>query len=48
LSVERFALPELLFNPSDIGLQQAGIAETLMQVVSDVKTYCPGKYSNIL
>jgi len=41
LSVERFSLPELLFNPSDIGLQQAGIAETLLQVVSDVKNYCP-------
>lgn len=41
LSVERFTLPELLFHPNDVGLQQTGIAETLMHVVSDIKTYCP-------
>lgn len=31
LSNERFCVPEILFNPSDIGLKQAGIAEAVMQ-----------------
>jgi actin-related protein 6 len=34
---ERFAVPELLFNPSDIGIEQAGIAETIVNVVNE----CP-------
>lgn len=28
---ERFTVPELVFNPSDIGMQQEGIAGTIMQ-----------------
>lgn len=31
LSNERFCVPELLFNPSDIGVKQAGLAEGVMQ-----------------
>jgi len=31
---ERFAVPELLFNPSDIGLLQPGIADLVMQSLS--------------
>jgi len=33
---ERIAVPELLFNPSDIGVNQAGIAETIVQSVESV------------
>jgi actin-related protein 6 len=42
MGVERFALPELLFHPSDVGLQQAGIVETLMRVINEVKSHFPG------
>jgi actin-related protein 6 len=31
---ERFAVPELLFTPSDIGLQEAGLPEAIMQSMS--------------
>ena len=31
LGNERFAVPELLFTPSDIGLREDGIAGTVMQ-----------------
>lgn len=31
METERFSVPELLFYPSDIGLQQAGVAETTAQ-----------------
>lgn len=31
---ERFAVPELLFNPSDIGLRQSGIAQLVMESLS--------------
>mmetsp|Transcript_22793 Transcript_22793/g.57969 ORF Transcript_22793/g.57969 Transcript_22793/m.57969 type:complete len:468 (-) Transcript_22793:233-1636(-) len=36
LNNERFMVPEVLFNPSDIGLEQAGIAETVVQAVSSL------------
>ncbi|BFZ61218.1 Actin-related protein 6 [Saitoella coloradoensis] len=36
LGNERFTAPELLFKPSDIGLKQAGIAETIMQSIEDM------------
>uniref|UniRef100_A0A0M3JL60 Actin-like protein (inferred by orthology to a C. elegans protein) n=1 Tax=Anisakis simplex TaxID=6269 RepID=A0A0M3JL60_ANISI len=29
LNIERFAVPEVLFNPSDIGVQQMGVAEAI-------------------
>jgi actin-related protein 6 len=31
---ERFAVPEILFHPSDIGIQEMGIAEGVAHVVS--------------
>ncbi|KAF2500421.1 Actin/actin-like protein [Lophium mytilinum] len=31
---ERFAVPELLFTPTDIGLQEAGLPEAIMQSLS--------------
>ena len=33
---ERFAVPELLFHPSDIGIHQAGIPETIVSVIQTV------------
>ena len=33
---ERFAVPELLFQPSDIGLEQAGVAECIAQSLEAV------------
>lgn len=34
LGNERFAVPELLFNPSDIGMAQAGIPDMIIQSLS--------------
>ena len=34
LGNERFVVPELLFNPTDIGIQEAGLPETIMQSLS--------------
>lgn len=34
LGNERFAVPELLFRPSDIGLKQAGVPEMILQSLS--------------
>ncbi|OLL26436.1 Actin-like protein arp6 [Neolecta irregularis DAH-3] len=34
LANERFVVPELIFSPSDIGLKQAGIAETIMHSIA--------------
>jgi actin-related protein 6 len=34
LGNERFTVPEILFNPSDIGSQQPGIADTVLQSLS--------------
>lgn len=31
METERFSVPELLFNPIDIGLQQAGLPEAIQQ-----------------
>lgn len=31
---ERFQVPELLFNPSDIGMVEAGLPEVIMQSIS--------------
>ncbi|KAE9314052.1 hypothetical protein PF008_g19577 [Phytophthora fragariae] len=49
MGVEMITVPEVLFNPSDIGLNQAGIAETIVQAVEA----CPEElasafYANIL
>ena len=34
LGNERFIVPEVLFNPMDVGMRQPGIAETAMQIYS--------------
>lgn len=36
LANERFNIPEVLFNPSDIGVSQAGISEVIMQSLQTV------------
>jgi len=33
---ERFTVPELLFNPSDIGMRQSGVAQLVMESLSDL------------
>ena len=33
LDVERFTVPELLLRPSDIGVNQAGLAECIVQSI---------------
>jgi len=49
LSVERFAIPEVLFRPSDIGIQQLGIAETIVQSIEACESiYRPALYQNIV
>ncbi|KAL8672701.1 MAG: hypothetical protein Q9168_002861 [Polycauliona sp. 1 TL-2023] len=34
LGNERFAVPELLFNPGDVGMKEAGLPETVLQSLS--------------
>ena len=49
LGNERFTVPELLFKPNDVGLQQPGIPETVMQSLSAVPTgLWPAMLANIL
>ena len=38
LGNERFTPPELLFNPGNVGMQQAGLAELVMHSLSSVPT----------
>lgn len=46
---ERFAVPELLFHPSDIGISQMGIAEAIVHVVDTFPTQVQSHlYQNIL
>ncbi|EKD15962.1 actin [Drepanopeziza brunnea f. sp. 'multigermtubi' MB_m1] len=45
---ERFTVPELLFNPSDIGLRQSGIAQQVMDSLSSIPMgLWPGFLANI-
>lgn len=49
LNNERFSVPELLFHPSDIGINQMGIAEALVESINS----CPAEtrphlYANII
>ncbi|EAL63930.1 actin related protein 6 [Dictyostelium discoideum AX4] len=46
---ERFTVPELLFNPSDIGMNQAGLAESIVQSINCTNSnlHIP-LYSNII
>lgn len=49
LGNERFAVPELLFNPSDVGSSQAGMAEVVVQSLSCIPTALwPGLLANIV
>lgn len=49
LNNERFMVPEALFRPSDIGLQQAGVAEVVQQAVAALHPALqPLMYSNVL
>ncbi|KAG6447249.1 actin-related protein 6 [Manduca sexta] len=41
---ERFAIPELLFHPSDVGIQQMGITETIMHSLNA----CPEEHMESL
>lgn len=36
---ERFTVPELLFNPSDVGIQQVGIPEAVIDALKDCPAY---------
>ncbi|VBB79732.1 Putative actin-like protein arp-6 [Podospora comata] len=46
---ERFSVPELLFNPTDIGLRQPGLADLVMQSLSVLPVgLWPGLLANIV
>ncbi|EJP67366.1 Actin-like protein [Beauveria bassiana ARSEF 2860] len=46
---ERFAIPEILFNPSDIGMRQPGIADLIHQSIHDLPVgLWPGLLANIV
>lgn len=44
LGNERFADNELLFNPSDIGIQQMGLPETIAHVISNMAEELQGMF----
>jgi len=49
LNNERFMVPEVLFQPSDIGLQQTGLAQTIVDAVEAAHPDLhPLLYSNVL
>ncbi|GAA87235.1 actin family protein [Aspergillus luchuensis IFO 4308] len=49
LGNERFAVPEILFTPSDIGMKQAGIPDIIMQSLSVLPTGLhPAFLANVL
>ncbi|CAI5721228.1 unnamed protein product [Hyaloperonospora brassicae] len=49
MGVEMITVPEVLFNPSDIGIHQAGIAEAIVQAVGACPEELSGAlYANIL
>lgn len=37
METERLSIPELLFNPIDVGLNQAGLPETTVQSLKALK-----------
>ncbi|KAG0213324.1 Actin- protein 6 [Mortierella sp. GBA30] len=46
---ERFTVPEILFNPSDIGMDQAGIPEAIVDAVSSCDEEIQGMlYANVV
>lgn len=49
LGNERFSVPEILFNPGDIGMRQAGLPQTVLQSLSGLPPgLWPAMLSNIL
>ena len=49
MNIERFAIPELLFRPSDIGINQMGIAEAIVHVIGNFPAEVQSPlYGNIL
>uniref|UniRef100_A0A3B5LER3 Uncharacterized protein n=2 Tax=Xiphophorus couchianus TaxID=32473 RepID=A0A3B5LER3_9TELE len=49
LANERFAVPEMLFHPSDIGIQEMGIPETIADAVQSLpEEMHPHFYQNIV
>lgn len=49
LANERFAIPEILFHPSNIGIEQMGIPEAIAHVISlTPKEMHPHLYANII
>lgn len=49
LGNERFVVPELLFNPTDVGMRQAGLPEIVLQSLSSVPPgIWPAMLANIL
>jgi len=49
LGNERFAVPELLFSPGDVGMKQAGISETVIQSLSGLPPgLWPAMLANVL
>ncbi|CAF3793038.1 unnamed protein product [Rotaria magnacalcarata] len=49
MNVERFTIPEILFRPSTIGIDQAGIAESIYNSVEELPEHIrPSMYNNIL
>ncbi|KAL4107057.1 hypothetical protein PRIC1_005092 [Phytophthora ramorum] len=49
MGVEMVTVPEVLFNPSDIGIHQAGLAETIVQAAEACpEELCDALYGNIL
>ncbi|KAL8825377.1 MAG: hypothetical protein Q9170_007813 [Blastenia crenularia] len=49
LGNERFAVPELLFNPMDVGMKEAGLAETVLQSLSGLpQGLWPAMLANIV
>lgn len=49
LANERFHVPEILFNPSDVGIDQVGIIETIVDSINSLpKQIHPLLYSNIV
>ncbi|KAF9943143.1 Actin- protein 6 [Mortierella alpina] len=46
---ERFTVPEILFNPSDIGMDQAGIPEAIVDAISSCDEEIQGMlYANVV
>lgn len=49
LGNERFSVPELIFNPGDVGMKQAGLPETVLQSLSGLPSgLWPVMLANIL